>query len=79
MIGKSGEYVSNHVRLLRLPADIQQQLETGRLVERQARCLIPFVDQPDVLAAIERDRAANPWAYRTSDVFEQSVKRIAAG
>lgn len=79
LFGKSKPWISNHVRLLRLPEQWQQRLAAGEVTERQARALVVFVDQPEVLAAIERDREQNPWAYRTSGDFERSAKRIAVG
>ncbi|RIK80175.1 MAG: hypothetical protein DCC68_11480 [Planctomycetota bacterium] len=79
LFGRSQEWCSNHTRLLRLPEIWQQRLAAGEVTERMARSLVPFVDMPDVLAAIERDREQNPWAWRTSTDFERSAKRIAVG
>jgi ParB/RepB/Spo0J family partition protein len=78
LFGKSDAWTGNHVRLLRLPESWQKRLAAGEVTERMARSLVPHVEQPDVLAAVERDRDANPLFYRTSTDFELSVKRIAA-
>jgi ParB/RepB/Spo0J family partition protein len=46
-MGKSREYVSNTLRLLSLPSDIQTALAGGKLGEGHARTLLSLNDKPD--------------------------------
>lgn len=46
-IGKSREYVSNSLRLLSLPSDIQQSLIEGQITEGHTRPLLMLVDHPE--------------------------------
>lgn len=45
-IGKSREYVSNSMRLLGLPEDIQQALSVGKITEGHARPIMMLADRP---------------------------------
>lgn len=45
-IGKSREYVSNSLRLLTLPDDMQQALSSGRISEGHARPIMMLVNHP---------------------------------
>src|SRR3989344_1939429 len=46
-IGKSREYVSNSLRLLTLPSDMQDALSGGKITEGHARPLMMLNDRPD--------------------------------
>ena len=46
-VGKSREYVSNSLRLLPLPNEMQEALSLGRISEGHARPLMMLVDRPD--------------------------------
>jgi ParB family chromosome partitioning protein len=46
-VGKSREYVSNSLRLLSLPNEMQEALSLGRISEGHARPLMMLVDRPD--------------------------------
>lgn len=43
-IGKSREYVTNKLRLLKLPVDVQEQIMKGELSERHARAILSLRD-----------------------------------
>ncbi len=46
-VGKSREYVSNSLRVLALPEEIQQALIAGKISEGHTRPLLMLVDHPD--------------------------------
>lgn len=46
-VGKSREYVSNTIRLLMLPADMQTALSEGRITEGHTRPLLMLIDRPE--------------------------------
>ena len=54
-VGKSREYVSNSLRLLMLPARIQQGVIVGAITEGHARALLMLIDRPEEQDALFRD------------------------
>ncbi len=52
-VGRDRSYVTNYLRLLRLPADLQELLQSGRLSTGHARTLLG-VDEPDVQRRLAR-------------------------
>ncbi|HAF15358.1 MAG TPA: hypothetical protein DHU55_18550 [Blastocatellia bacterium] len=52
-VGRDRSYVTNYLRLLRLPEDLQELLQSGRLSTGHARALLG-VDQPDVQRRVAR-------------------------
>ncbi len=46
-VGKSREYVSNTLRILQLPEDMQHALEAGEISEGHTRPLLMLVDKPE--------------------------------
>ncbi len=46
-VGKSREYVSNTLRILQLPEDMQHALEVGEISEGHTRPLLMLVDKPE--------------------------------
>jgi ParB family transcriptional regulator, chromosome partitioning protein len=46
-VGKSREYVSNTLRILQLPEEMQHALETGEISEGHTRPLLMLVDKPE--------------------------------
>jgi ParB family chromosome partitioning protein len=52
-VGRDRSYVTNYLRLLKLPADIQELLQSGRISTGHARTLLG-VDQPDLQRRIAR-------------------------
>src|SRR3989338_2508263 len=54
-IGKSREYVSNSIRLLSLPLDIQNAVVGGAIYEGHARALLMLSDRPEEQQTVFRD------------------------
>ena len=52
-VGRDRSYVTNYLRLLRLPEDLQELLQAGRISTGHARTLLG-VDQPDIQRRIAR-------------------------
>ncbi|MGH9873419.1 MAG: ParB/RepB/Spo0J family partition protein [Pyrinomonadaceae bacterium] len=52
-VGRDRSYVTNYLRLLKLPEDIQELLQTGRISTGHARTLLG-IDQPDAQRRIAR-------------------------
>lgn len=46
-VGRSREYVSNSLRLLAMPEDIQQAIVEGKMTEGHARPILMLCDKPD--------------------------------
>jgi ParB family transcriptional regulator, chromosome partitioning protein len=73
-VGKDRSSIANHLRLLRLPAQVQRMLEDGRLSMGHARALLS-VDQESRLISLAEEILANQWSVRET---EKAVKRITA-
>ncbi len=54
-VGKSREYVSNSLRLLMLPNNIQAAVVGGAITEGHARALLMLIDRPEEQDALFRD------------------------
>ncbi len=54
-VGKSREYVSNSLRLLNLPAEMQQALADGKIAEGHTRPLLMLVDRPQEQATLFKE------------------------
>jgi ParB family chromosome partitioning protein len=52
-VGRDRSYVTNYLRLLKLPEDLQELLQAGRISTGHARTLLG-VDQPDIQRRIAR-------------------------
>jgi ParB family chromosome partitioning protein len=52
-VGRDRSYITNYLRLLKLPEDLQELLQTGRISTGHARTLLG-VDQPDIQRRIAR-------------------------
>ncbi|HEV8600071.1 MAG TPA: ParB/RepB/Spo0J family partition protein [Gemmatimonadales bacterium] len=63
LVGKDRSTVSNTLRLLRLPDDVQQLLEERKLSEGHARALLALSD-PQELTRLARECAAAEWSVR---------------
>ena len=73
-VGKSREYVSNSIRLLSLPQEIQTALVTGAIYEGHARALLMLSDRPDEQKTVFRDVVVRKLSVR--DV-EEITRKIA--
>jgi ParB family chromosome partitioning protein len=63
LVGKDRSTVSNTLRLLRLPAEVQQLLEQRRISEGHARALLALTD-PRALSHLARECAEQGWSVR---------------
>ncbi|MBV9349535.1 MAG: ParB/RepB/Spo0J family partition protein [Patescibacteria group bacterium] len=73
-VGKSREYVSNSIRLLSLPQEMQQAVMGGAIYEGHARALLMLSDRPDEQKTVFRDILVRKLSVR--DV-EQMTRQIA--
>lgn len=73
-VGKSREYVSNSIRLLALPAEMQQAVVGGAIYEGHARALLMLTDRPEEQKTVFRDIMVRKLSVR--DV-EQITREIA--
>jgi len=66
LVGKDRSTVANALRLLRLPADVREMLEDGRLSEGHARALLGVSDSTQ-MSRLAKDAAANGWTVRDTE------------
>ena len=71
-IGKSPAFLSNKLRLLRLPPAVRQAAEQGALSERHARCLLALTDEEDQLRLVERIQREG-WSVRQAEAFVEKA------
>jgi ParB family chromosome partitioning protein len=71
-VGRDRSYVTNYLRLLRLPEDLQELVQTGRLTTGHARTLLGL---PDVAAQrrLARKVIEHDWSVRAT---EQAVRQL---
>jgi ParB family chromosome partitioning protein len=74
-VGRDRSFVTNYLRLLRLPADIQTLLEEEKLSTGHARALLG-VDDVDIQRRIARNIVEQSLSVRET---ERTIKRIIAG
>jgi len=79
-IGKSREYVSNSLRLLKLPEEIQQAVIGGRIAEGHARALLMLIDRPEEQKTLFRDIMTRKLSVRdveklTREIAVEKVRR----
>lgn len=75
MLGKNDPYLSNRLRLLKLPQETRARLRTSGLSERHARSLLRIPDserQQQALDLIERRKMTGPAAERLVDSMTRS-------
>ena len=73
-VGKSREYVSNTIRLLALPKDIQQALSDGKISEGHTRPLLMLIDRPEEQSVLFREITLKRLTVRDA---ESIARRIA--
>lgn len=73
-VGRSREYVSNSIRLLALPEEIQQAVVNKDLTEGHARALLMLSDKPEEQHTLFKDIVLKKTSVR---VVEQLARRIA--
>lgn len=73
-VGKSREYVSNTLRLLNLPQDMQDALSEGKIAEGHTRPLLMLADRPQEQATLFREILLKHLTVRDT---ESIARRIA--
>ncbi len=73
-VGKSREYVSNTLRLLMMPEEMQQALSDGKITEGHARPLLMLIDKPAEQNTLFREIMLKRLTVRDS---ESIARRIA--
>lgn len=73
-VGKSREYVSNTVRLLSLPQEMQQAVSEGRIAEGHTRPLLMLIDRPQEQQTLFREIMLKKLTVRDT---ESIARRIA--
>ncbi|VAW31756.1 Chromosome (plasmid) partitioning protein ParB [hydrothermal vent metagenome] len=73
-VGRSREYVSNSIRLLRLPEEVQMAVVGKEISEGHARALLMLAHKPKELDTLFRDIVTRKTSVR---VAEQLARRIA--
>jgi ParB family chromosome partitioning protein len=73
-VGKSREYVSNTIRLLIMPQELQLALSEGKISEGHARPLLMLVDKPDEQMVLFREIMLKRLTVRDA---ENIARRIA--
>lgn len=63
LVGKSPSAVSNTIRLLRLPAEVQELLQQRKLSEGHGRALLALHDSKEI-TRLARESAAAEWSVR---------------
>lgn len=63
LVGKDRSTVANTLRLLKLPADVQELLQSKQLSEGHARALLGLED-PTVISRVAADTVARNWSVR---------------
>jgi ParB family chromosome partitioning protein len=74
-VGRDRSFVTNYLRLLRLPEDIQHLVEEGKLSTGHARALLG-VDDPDIQRRVARNIIEHTLSVRET---ERAIKRVIAG
>jgi ParB family chromosome partitioning protein len=73
-MGRSREYVSNTLRLLALPEDMQQALKEGKISEGHTRPLLMLIDRPEEQTVLFKEIMLRKMTVRDA---EKVARRIA--
>jgi ParB family chromosome partitioning protein len=74
-VGRDRSFITNYLRLLRLPEDIQRLVEEEKITMGHARALLG-VDDPDIQRRIAQNVIEQSLSVRET---ERTIKRIIAG
>ncbi|MGB8510035.1 MAG: ParB/RepB/Spo0J family partition protein [Pyrinomonadaceae bacterium] len=74
-VGRDRSYITNYLRLLRLPDDVQQLLEEEKISMGHARALLG-VDDPEIQKKVARNVMSQGLSVRDT---ERTIKRIVSG
>ncbi|MEK9177120.1 MAG: ParB/RepB/Spo0J family partition protein [Patescibacteria group bacterium] len=72
-IGRSREYVSNSLRLLALPQEIQNGLRTGAIYEGHARALLMLEGRPEEMMTVFRDAMVRKLSVREVEKITREI------
>lgn len=72
-IGKSREYVSNSIRLLTLPDDIQQSVISGRITEGHARPIMMLKGRPEEQQALFKEVIYKKLTVREAETIARKI------
>jgi ParB family chromosome partitioning protein len=72
-VGKSREYVSNSLRLLTLPVEIQQGLKEGRIYEGHARALLMLEGRSEEMMTLFRDIQTRKLSVRDVEKLTREI------
>jgi len=72
-IGKSREYVSNTLRLLMMPVEMQEALSQGRISEGHTRPLLMLIDRPPEQDILFRDIMLRKLSVRESEGIARRI------
>ncbi len=72
-VGKSREYVSNSIRLLALPDEMQQAVINGSIYEGHARALLMLSDRPDEQKTVFRDTMVRKLSVRDVEKLTREI------
>ncbi|TSC86514.1 MAG: ParB-like partition protein [Parcubacteria group bacterium Gr01-1014_8] len=73
-VGKSREYVSNTLRILSLPQEMQDALQAGEITEGHTRPLLMLIDRPEEQRTLFKEIIARRLTVRDT---EQLARRVA--
>lgn len=74
-VGKSREYVSNSIRLLGLPDDIQNAIMEGKITEGHGRPLLMLKERPDEQITLFREVVFKKLSVRDTEAIARRVAR----
>ena len=74
-VGRDRTFITNYLRLLRLPEDIQQMVEAEQISMGHARALLG-VDEPDIQRRLAKEVSEKGLSVRQT---ERAIKRIVEG
>jgi ParB family transcriptional regulator, chromosome partitioning protein len=72
-VGKSREYVSNTVRLLSLPLEMQQAVLQGKITEGHCRPLLMLAERPQEQATLFREILLKKVTVRDAELIARSI------
>ena len=77
-VGKNRTTITNRIRLLKLPMNVQTALADGKLTEGQARPLLSFKDQVNIEELVDRIIKKNLSARQVEEMAKAREKKAAS-
>lgn len=72
-VGKSREYVSNSIRILNLPEEIQAHVAEGRITEGHTRALLMLIDRPEEQMVLAKEIILKKLTVRETEHIARRV------